>query len=138
MTWFCFSFDFVRSHPPHPLEREKEEGEGEVRLKLDVQVQGGWKVSAVRQDGLESRKLDNFHGHHMCTIPCILLPFSINSIFYAIAFHVLATTSFSLHPLSYMSNSRGYCLTFWHNISSFCKVSAAIMSTFVPLYHFHF
>ena len=45
--------------------------------------------------------------------------------------------TFSLYPLSYLSNSTGYCFLFSHNISSSCKVSAVIMSTFVPLFHFH-
>ena len=40
------------------------------RLKLDVQGQGDEKISDVDgQGGGGSRKLDNFHGRHMCIIP---------------------------------------------------------------------
>ena len=61
------------------------------------------------------------------------LPISIS---FATAIHELATPSFSLYPLSYLSNSTGYRFTFSHNIYSSCNVSATTMSTFVYLYHF--
>ena len=47
VTWFCFYFDFVRSHALYHLERRRVGG----RLKLDVQGQGGG--STLDADGQE-------------------------------------------------------------------------------------
>ena len=52
MTWFCFCFDFVRSHVRcgcWSIERI-----GWVRLKLDVQGQEGRKMLEVDEQGVES------------------------------------------------------------------------------------
>ena len=49
------------------------------------------------------------------------LPISIS---FATAFHVLVTTYFSLHPLSCLPNSTGYCFTCSHNIPCSCLSSS--------------
>ena len=65
MTWFCFCFDFVRSHAP--LIRL-------FGLKSDVQSQVVGRILDVDgQGGGRSWKLDNSHGCHMCIIPYLIL-----------------------------------------------------------------
>ena len=44
-----------------------------VRLKIDIEGQGSGRNADVDgKGGGEYWKLDNFHGFHMCTIPCLL------------------------------------------------------------------
>ena len=74
VAWFCFCFNFVRSHArcgccSIVCLREW----GGVRLKLDVQDNGGrkegWKNFGRRwARGWAVFKTDNFHGRHMCTV----------------------------------------------------------------------
>ena len=67
VTWFCFCFDFVRSH---------------ARcgcclmacrtgwVQGSFKGQGGGKISDVGKQGVEGlEKLDNFHGRLMCYLP---------------------------------------------------------------------
>ena len=45
LTWFCFCFDFVRSHARYHLDRKG------GRLKLNVEVPGGGRILDVDGQG---------------------------------------------------------------------------------------
>ena len=64
---------------------------------------------------LLNAKIIRYPRYNMKNKMNLFLPFSINSRFFASAFHALLTISFSLHPLICLSYSTGYYFTFSHN-----------------------
>ena len=72
VAWFCFYFDFVRSHAQCGCCSIVcwRGWRGEVRLKFDAQGQGvEWFGTQMdKNGGRGSWKLDNFHGRRLCIV----------------------------------------------------------------------